>query len=595
MRKCDFSGWATKNDLKCGDGRTIRKDAFKHNDGDKVPLMWNHGHDSPFNVLGHALLENRNEGVYAYCYFNQTDAGKTSREIVKHGDIFSLSIYANKLKQVNGDVTHGSIREVSLVPAGANPGALIDPIIRHGAESDEEAIIYTGEEFAISHSDDDTDDVDEDEVIEDIEETVDDDQTTEEEDDEDMVDNLEHGAAATAKADDRTIQDVIDSMTEEQQMAMFYLMQQVMEDGDGDTGGDGEMKQNVFDQDKQDDVNVLQHSEMVAILRDAPKHGSLRESALQHGIDQIDYLFPDAQNLETPPGFIQREVGWVGDFMGSVRKTPFSRIKTIFADITEDEARARGYIKGKMKKEEVFKLLKRVTIPTTIYKKAKLDRDDVIDITDFDVVAWQKGEMRMMLDEEIARQALVGDGRAASSDDKIDDGCVRPVWTDNDLFSIKKVIEASATDSEDVQARAFIKAAVKARKDYKGSGNPVLYAPEDTITACLLIEDKNQRVIYDTMDKLTAALRVRKIVSVPVMENLSREDKGKTLELMGIIVDPKDYNIGADKGGAVNFFDDFDIDYNAQKYLIETRCSGALVKPYSAIVIEKDVTAAPAG
>ncbi len=588
MDKFDFSGWATRNDLKCSDGRTIRRDAFKENDGQTVPLVWNHQHNDPLNVLGHALLENRSEGVYAYCNFNDTESGRNAKLLVEHGDVSALSIYANKLKQRGADVLHGAIREVSLVLAGANPGAFIDAIIRHGEESEEEAIIYTGEDIALYHSE--TTDVEE--TIYEVEDTHSD--NTEE--------IIAHEDKATVQKEDnmadneKTVQDVFDTLNEEQKTVVYALIGQALEDNGGvdDTeGGSGSMKHNVFDQEDEMNNDVISHSDMMEVISDAKRFGSLRDSALAHGIDQIEYLFPDATNLNATPEFIKRDMGWVGGVMNGVHHTPFSRIKSTFADITEEDARAKGYIKGNLKKEEVFSLLKRTTTPTTIYKKQKLDRDDVIDITDFDVVAWLKSEMRVMLDEEIARAVLVGDGRLSSSDDKINEQNIRPIWTDADLYTIKNKVEIAADATDDQRAKAFIRATVKSRKDYKGSGNPVMYTTEDMLTDCLLMEDQMGRVIYDSVDKLKAALRVSDIVTVPVMEGLTRVDSdAKTRKLMGLVVNLNDYNIGADKGGAVNMFDDFDIDYNAQKYLIETRCSGALTKPYSAVAIEMVETVA---
>lgn len=592
MKKFDFSGWATRNDLKCSDGRVIRKDAFKGNDGQKVPLVWNHQHNEPFNVLGHALLENRSEGVYAYCTFNNTDSGQQAKNLVEHGDVCALSIYANQLKQQGHDVLHGAIREVSLVLAGANPGAFIDSVIKHGEQSDEEAIIYTGEDICLSHSD----------------------EAAASESDSDQKDesaSISH--ASDEKKDEKsdseeTVADVFNTLSEKQKTVVYAMIGQALEEkgsdkpedkNDNDSeGGNKTMKHNVFDQDAQNQENVLSHDAMNAIIGDAKRFGSMKESFLQHkadyGIDQIDYLFPDEKNVTNTPIFIQRDTSWVQKFMGAVHHTPFSRIKSMFADITEDEARAKGYIKGKLKKEEVFSLLKRTTVPTTIYKKQKMDRDDVIDITDFDVIAWLKTEMRMMLNEEIARAGLVGDGRLASSDDKINEQNMRPIWTDSDLFTIKASFTVSGSATEDDKAKAFIRACIKARKDYKGSGNPILFTTEDVLTDCLLLTDEMGRDLYESVDKLATKLRVKEIVTVPVMEGLTRkgtgDDSSSTYNLYGIIVNPADYNIGADKGGAVNMFDDFDIDYNQQKYLIETRCSGALIRPYSAISVEMKTT-----
>lgn len=565
MNDYDFSGWATKNDLRCSDGRVIKKDAFKHNDGQVVPLVWNHQHAGAENVLGHALLKNMSDGVYAYGKFNETEQGLNAKMLVQHGDIVSLSIFANRLKQNGPNVMHGDIKELSLVLAGANPGALIDNVIAHGEESNEEAIIYTGENISLDEPD-----------------LRHEDKIEEPKKEEKEVEN------------EKTVKDILDSMTEEQRNVCYAMVGQALEskEDDNEEGGE-EMKHNIFDQDEREEEGVLSHSELEEIIADAKRYGSMKDSFLQHGIDNIDYLFPEAKNLNMPPEFIKRDTGWVAKFMNDVRKSPFSRIKSMFANITEDEARAKGYIKGKLKKDEVFSLLKRTTTPTTVYKKQKLDRDDVVDITDIDVIAWIKGEMRMMLDEEIARAALVGDGRLSSSDDKINETNIRPIWTDEDLFTIKGAIDAKTTDGADVIAKAFIKGCVKNRKNYKGSGEPTLFTTEDILTDCLLLEDMNGRVIYDTVEKLAKALRVKEIVTVPVMEGLTRTaTDGKKFNLLGIIVNLKDYNIGADKGGAVNMFDDFDIDYNAMKYLIETRCSGALIKPYSAMAIELPVVGA---
>ena len=570
MERFDFSGWATRNNLKCSDGRTIRKDAFKDNNGQKVPLVWNHQHNEPFNILGHALLENREEGVYAYCTFNDTEAGQNAKQLVEHGDVSALSIYANQLKQHGGDVIHGSIREVSLVLAGANPGAFIDSIICHGEESEEEAIIYTGEDISLSHAD--NEEIKEEKPMEDTK----------------KVEN---------KTNNKTVKDVFDTLTEEQKTVVYALIGQALEsagttdENDENDEEDNNMKHNVFDQDEMMQGNALSHSDMEEIFSDAKRTGSLKEAFLAHnatyGIDQIDTLFPEPKTMNTPPEFIKRDTNWVAGVINGVHHTPFSRIKSMFANITEDEARAKGYIKGKLKKEEVFTLLKRTTTPTTIYKKQKLDRDDIIDITDFDVVAWIKSEMRMMLDEEIARAILVGDGRLTSDDDHINEANIRPIWKDDDLYTIKTKITVAAAATDDDKAKAVIKAAVKSRKNYKGSGNPVLYTTEDFLTNCLLLEDTQGYRLYKSEQDVATAMRVSRIVTVPVMENLSRTDsESKTRNLVGIIVNLNDYNVGADKGGAVNMFDDFDIDYNQQKYLMETRCSGALIKPYSAIALE---------
>lgn len=573
MESYDFSGWATKHNVKCSDGRTIREDAFKHCDGSKVPLVWNHQHNSADNVLGHAILENRKEGVYAYCYFNNNESGQYAKELVEHGDVNQLSIYANQLKQVENDVLHGTIRELSIVLAGANPEAFIDNIIRHGEDGtdivvEDEAIIITGDTFEISHAD----------------ETPASDETT--------------------GNGDKTIGELLDSLDDEVKDVVYaiagFLAQQAIEHNDNDenTNLEGEisMKENVFDQETQASDNVISHSDMMAVINDAKRYGSMRESAIQHGIEDIEYLFPfvegDGHNLNTPPAFIKRDTGWVSKVMNAVHHTPFSRIKSMFADLREEDARAKGYMKGNYKKEEVFALLKRATAPTTIYKKQKIDRDDQIDITDFDVVAWLKSEMRMMLDEEIARAILVGDGRLPDSDDKIKEDCIRPVWKDEDLYTIKAAVDGDTHKTAEERAKQFIRTVIKARKDYKGSGEPTLYTTEDMLTDCLLLEDGIGHFLYESAASLAKVLRVKEIITVPVMEGLTREVEGKTNTLMGVIVNLSDYNVGADKGGAVNMFEDFDIDYNAQKYLIETRCSGALVKPFSAIAVECAVTKA---
>ena len=563
----DFSGWATKNNLKCSDGRTILKDAFKHDDGVTVPLVWNHQHNDPINILGHALLENRDEGVYAYCKFNETDSGKNAKILVEHGDVSALSIYANQLKQQGGNVIHGAIREVSLVLAGANPGAFIDSVIAHGEESEEEAVIFTGEDIVLSHANEDKTEKK-------------DPEPKEEEKKEEMKEEIK-------EEKQKTVKEVFDTLTEEQKTVVYAIIGQIMEENQNESkdieGGKEEMKHNVFDNDKENKEEVLSHSDTEAIFSDARRYGSLKDSVLAHGITNLEYLFPEDTNLNKVPEFISRDNGWVKNVMSSVHHTPFSRIKSQFADITADDARAKGYTKGKLKKEEVFSLLKRSTTPTTVYKKQKLDRDDVIDITDFDVVSWIKGEMRMMLDEELARAFLIGDGRLSSSDDKINEQNIRPIYNDADLYTVKAEIDVGASATSEDKAKAFIKSVIKNRKEYKGTGSPTLYTTEDVVADCLLLEDSNGRFIYDTMDKLKNVLRVKDIVTVPVMEGAKGAKGG---DLMAILVNLADYNVGADKGGAVNMFDDFDIDYNAQKYLIETRCSGALIKPYSAIAFE---------
>lgn len=602
----DFSGWATRNDLRCSDGRVIRKDAFKDNDGETVPLVWNHQHNDPLNVLGHAMLQNRDSGVYAYCTFNDTDAGQAAKKMVEHGDITHLSIYANRLKQKGSDVLHGAIREVSLVLAGANPGAYIDSIMSHGEESDDEAIIYTDEEIYLSHADNtegETDMNENEETIQDVFDTLNEKQKQ-------VVYAMigmaleDAGAGETQHSDDddayfehadgeETVQDVFNTLNEKQKQVVYAIIGQALEDAGVNTEGDEEdMKHNVFDQDEMNGNDTLSHAEMETIIADGKRFGSMKESFLAHaeeyGIKSIDYLFPEPKTLNNPPEFIKRDMGWVSKVMGTVHHTPFSRIKSMFADITEDEARAKGYIKGKLKKEEVFSLLKRTTTPTTVYKKQKMDRDDVIDITDFDVIAWLKSEMRMMLDEEIARAILIGDGRLSSSDDKINESNIRPIVSDDDLYTIKSKVTVAANATGADKAKAFIDQVIRSRKEYKGSGNPTLFTTEDMVTECLLLEDKIGHKLYKTEAELATAMRVKEIVTVEVMEGL--KDKNSK-EVAGIVVNLADYNVGADKGGAINMFDDFDIDYNQQKYLIETRCSGALVKPYSAITLTFDTAA----
>lgn len=574
--KYDFSGWATKNNIRCSDGRTILKDAFKHNDGQMVPLVWNHDHNDPLNVLGHALLENRDEGVYAYCTFNDTDAGRNAKALVEHGDVTALSIYANQLKQQGPNVLHGAIREVSLVLAGANPGAFIDSIIRHGEESDEEAIIYTGENLVLEHS----------------QHTIVNDKKLDA-----VKDNFTPPSGDKKEGnDEKTVQDVFDTLNEEQKTVVYALIGQALDGANqnenNEKEGNDDMKHNVFDQDQKEKENVLTHADMETIISDGKRYGSLKDSFLAHaqeyGIESIDFLFPEAKNVNNQPDFIKRDDSYVQKVLRGVHHTPFSRIKSIHANITADEARAKGYIKGNLKKEEVFTLLKRSTTPTTIYKKQKMDRDDIIDITDFDVIAYIKAEMRMMLDEEIARAILVGDGRSTASDDKINEQNIRPIAKDDDLYTIKKSVDVAKDATEDAVAKAFIKTVIKSRKEYKGSGSPTLFTTEDMLTNCLLLEDNNGRIIYDSVDKLATTLRVKEIVPVEIMEGVTRTAGAKTLPLMALLVNLNDYYVGADKGGAINMFDDFDIDYNQEKYLIETRISGALVKPYSAIAYELD-------
>lgn len=596
--KYDFSGWATKNDLLCADGRTIRHNAFKDDDGKIVPLMWNHDHSDPDNVLGHALLVNKPDGVRMYGSFNDSKRGRQAKTLVSHGDIKAVSIWANKLSQRGGDVLHGVIREVSLVVAGANPAAYIDNVMVHSdeAEDADEAIIYTGE--AISHSAGEIKlDADE-EVIEHADEKSETEETKE--------------TKETNDSDDKkTIREIINGLSEIEKKAVYALIGMAVEEASGgkkdekiehsDNEEEELMHKNVFEQTDELKHDGLSREDVAAIFADAKKSNSLKDVCLAHGIEEIKYLahgdadygvenigylFPEARTLNTTPDFIQRDQTWVGVFMNGVHRSPFSRIKSIHANITEDEARAKGYIKGNMKKEEVFPLLKRTTTPTTVYKKQKFDRDDIVDITDFDAVGWIKGEMRVMLNEEIARAGLIGDGRSAADDDKISELNIRPIWTDEDLYSVKVSISVATNDTSDDKAKNFIRAVIKNRRKYKGSGNPTLFCTEELLDDMLLITDTTGRDIYDDIDKLKRKLRVKDIITVPVMDDCTRSVSGTTHTLAGILVNLNDYNIGADKGGAINMFDDFDIDFNQLKYLMETRCSGALTKPYSALVME---------
>ena len=568
-QKYDFCGWATRNDIRCTDGRTIRRDAFRDNDGRRVSLVWNHQYVGPEFVLGHADLENRPEGVYAYCKFNNTQSGRDAKELVKHGDVRSLSICANHLTQNGGDVIHGQIREVSLVLAGANPGAYIESVLAHSENGDTEEALYINydaPDFEIMHAD-----------------------TDEKETEKMAAPEKKTEKMAAPEKKERTVQDVIDGMTEEERNVLYALVGTALENTTDEE--DSDMSHNVFDQEEQNN-DVLMHADFVRdVIRDAKRYGTMKESFLSHaeeyGIQNLEYLFPEDRNLDATPQFISRDMDWVQEVMSAVHHTPFSRVKSMFADITEDEARAKGYIKGKLKKEEVFSLLKRSTSPTTVYKKQKIDRDDEIDITDLNVLSWIKTEMRFMLNEELARAYLLGDGRLASDDDKIDEARIRPVVNDASLFVIRWGVAAGSADED--KAKNFIRAAIKARKSYKGSGNPVLYTTEDMLTEMLLLEDGIQHRLYKTEAELATALRVRKIVTVPVMEGFT--DKYNK-EVYGIIVNLSDYNVGADQGGAINMFDDFDIDYNQNKYLIETRCSGALTKPFSAIVLHAGNTTA---
>lgn len=601
MDNYDFSGWATRANLKCSDGRVIMNDAFAEDDGKVVPLVWNHDHNDPTNVLGHALLKNKGDGVYAYCTFNDSESGQTAKLLVKHGDVNALSICANQLKQIGHNVTHGVIREVSLVLANANPGAKIENVMIHGEEMDDEAVIYTGEYINLEHAEkeEEKEETGSEKTVKDVMDSLDEDQQkvvygiigellseNDSGSNNNPNDNMEH-----ADSGDKTIKEIINTLTEEQKKAVYAIIGGLMSEESND-GGNEDMKHNVFDMDQAvDTTGILMHSdgtpvtvdEIGEIFSDMKRYGSLKDACLNHGIDEVDYLFPDDRTITPQPGFIQRDMGWVTEVMNTVHHTPFSRIKSVFADITEDDARAKGYIKGRMKKEEFFGLIKRRTEPTTVYKKQKMDRDDMIDITDFDVVSWLKTEMRMMLNEELARAYLIGDGRLASSDDKINEQNIRPIAMDDDLFTVHVDVEVGSSATDDEKAKALIHAVIKNRKLYKGSGNPVLFTTEDMLTDMLLLTDEIGRDLYADEAALARKLRARKIVTVPVMENAN--GKGGN-PLVGILVNMNDYNVGADSGGAVNMFDDFDIDYNQQKYLIETRCSGALTVPYSAIAFE---------
>ena len=609
----DFSGWATKNDIKCSDGVTIRHGAFADQDGQTVPLVWNHGHTSPENIIGRALLKNDNGGVRVFGTFNDTENGQTSKSLIQHGDITALSIYANHVRKKGSDVVHGMIREVSLVLAGANSGAVIDEVLAHGDDDDGEFILWndsnedsiTTDLDEIAHAfnfkkkkDEDEEDTDNEEP----EDDEDDSDDSEKDEDEDMEDErkkkLKHADDDNGGSGE-TIKDVFDTLSEKQKTAVYAVIGAALEGEGGDSDEeDNNVKHNVFDGDEREEVLV--HADMEQIMADAKRTGSLKEAVLSHaeqlgvtedelthadtyGVQAIEALFPDAKYMNNgAPEFIKREMDWVPKVLNGAHHTPFSRIKSRFANITEDEARARGYIKGKLKKEEVFSLLKRETAPCTVYKKQKLDRDDIIDITDFDVVSWIKGEMRMMLDEELARAVLIGDGRLASDDDHINDQCIRPIWKEPDFYAIKVTITMPTSATDDDRSKAFIRACIKSRKLYKGSGNPTMFTTEDLISDMLLLEDGIGHMLYESEAQLATKCRVSNIVTVPLMEGQTDATLG---DLGAIIVNMKDYVIGADKGGSVSMFDDFDIDYNQQKYLIETRCSGALIKPYSAIII----------
>lgn len=595
----DCEGYVTRYGVKCTDGVTIRQGAFADQNGARVPVVWMHIHDDVEAVLGHADLEARDDGVYGKISFNGTEAGVAAKELVSHGDVSAFSIHANHLtrNKFTNVVSHGNIKEISLVLAGANPKAYIEKLnLTHSDDGDDfdDANIFTAGGITLAHADEEK-----------------------KEDPEVKDEDLKHEdqkKEENPEGNEKTVKDVLDTLNEEQQAAVAYIIGKALEEkggsvehnDDDDEEDNPDMKHNVFDPENAA-APTLSHDDMQKILKDAKRLGSLKQAVLEHceadgddaealqdviqhadgdyGVTNVGYLFPDARNMTNEPIFIQRDQTWVSQVMGKVHRTPFSRIKSIFADITEDEARAKGYIKGKLKKEEVFSLLKRTTTPTTVYKKQKMDRDDQVDITDFNVVAWLKSEMRMMLNEELARAILIGDGRLASSDDKINEQNIRPIWTDSELFTVKYPVNAGTSDAE--HAKNFIKAVVKSRKLYKGSGNPDLYTTEDMLTEMLMLEDTTGRVIYDTVEKLRTALRVNSIVTIESMVGLTRsDDAGKTQALDALLVNLNDYNVGADKGGEVNMFDDFDIDYNQYKYLMETRCSGALTRPYAAIAFE---------
>ena len=582
----DFSGWATRNNIQCSDGRTILKDAFKDNDGQKVPLVWNHQHDNPTEVLGHAILENRDDGVYAYCKFNNTESGNIAKELVHNGDVNQLSIYANKLKTKMNNVMHGCIREVSLVLAGANPGAYIDSIMIHSDEEGEEAIIYNDKI------------IDNPETIEHAESSESSDSDKKEQNDKKEDKKEEEKMENKKEENEKTIGEIFDTLTDEQKEAVYVLVGQAVEDTqneendeDEENGGEN-MKHNVFDNDEEGEV--LQHSEILAdAIQDAKRYGSLRDSVIEHAainnITDISKLFPDATALNKEPIMIENDQSWVAKIMRDVKHTPFSRVKATFGKMTEPQARAKGYIRGNKKANIQMAALNRVTTPTTVYIKNEIDRDDVIDITDFDVVAWQKKEMRKQLDKELARAMLLGDGRDVSDTDKINEQNIIPVVKDVDTYTIKYTITegtdykqtGNSQSENDSFTKGIVRAALRARKQYKGSGKPTFYTTEDYLTDLLLIEDQNGRTIYDSVEKLATAMRVKEIVTIPEMENEAYNN------IVGIIVNMNDYTAGADKGGSVNMFDDFDIDYNQMKYLMETRMSGALTVPYSAIVLQK--------
>lgn len=585
----DCSGWATKANVRCYDGLVIAQDAFKECSGKVVPMVYNHDHSNVDNVIGHCLLENRPGGVYCYAKFNDTDTGKTARQCVESGDLSAFSIFANGLKKVGSTVKHGFIREVSLVLAGCNPGALIDEVVKHSADEDYEggeAFIYNEDGLSLTHGMDP-----EGNPLEDLTHSADsgdamtDDEATQEE-----------AKMADEKNEGKTLEQVYNSMTDEQKECCHALVGLALEEQEGGDNDDGEeddtVKQNVFDKDT--NATVLKHSieEINNVVKTAKSHGTMKAAfedagmdsdELAHSIDNIDWLFPEDHLLDTTPRIIDKPDDWVSVVMGAVHHIPFSRFKSMFADLTEEDARAKGYFKGNFKKEEVFGLLRRSTSPTTVYKKQKLDRDDVIDITSFDVVAWLKQEMRLKLNRELALAYLLGDGRLAASEDKIDENCIRPVFNDSDLFTIKVQCKTTGLTTVEDKYKALIKQILRSRKEYRGSGTPTLFTTEDALTEMLLLEDGIDHPLYADEAALARKLRVKNIVTIPEMEGRKGAKGG---DLVCLIVNLADYTVGADKGGAVSMFDDFDIDFNAQKYLIETRCSGALTTPFSAMAVE---------
>ena len=580
----DFSGWATKANVKCYDGLTIAPNAFKECDGKMVPVVWNHDHSSPESVLGHALLQNRGrDGVYAYVKLNDTPSGRTAKACVENGDIDAMSIYANGLKKTGQTVMHGMIKELSLVIAGCNPGALIDEVVEHSADGNDdgcEAFIYNDGGLSLKHGLDPDDNPLDDEIIHSDE------------------DDKKKEEAEMADGKEKTVQEVFDTLNDEQKNVVYAIIGAALDDGKDNSSDDNEedddVKHNVFD--KGDQKDYLAHSidEIDNIIKGASKHGTLRDAfedagmsgeELAHSIDNMEYLFPEDHNLDTTPRIIDRDQTWVGKVMNGVHHVPFSRVKVMFADLTEDDARAKGYIKGNYKKEQVFPLLKRSTSPTTVYKKQRFDRDDIVDITSFDVVSWVRNEQRGKLNEELAMAYLIGDGRDASSDDKINELNIRPIAYDDDFYTLKVVVKPGNSADADTKAKATIRAIIKARKDYRGSGNPTFYTTDDVLTDMLLLEDGIGHPLYADETALARKLRVKEIVTVPRMEGRKGSKGGN---LLGIIVNLADYTVGADKGGAVNMFDDFNIDYNAYTYLIETRCSGAMTVPFGAMAVEMD-------